>query len=186
MTTDKRPISDDDLRDAIRGETRSPSAEHDETVLQTARFVANGRKAITKRVRDRWPVRVIGVAAAVLLAVGLLRILPVDTWIDDGQSLRNGSVVVSPANGAVLESPPESFSWPAQIGASGYRLVVFDAEASRLWESGRLESTELVTPAALTVALQYDASYLWLVAVEGDVTRRELGPFAFEMAGQEQ
>lgn len=185
--TDKHehPISDDDIRDAIRTTSASPGPGHDARILEAARFAAAGRRAEASRARRRWLIPGLAVAATVVVAVGLWRfVLPGTTVVDDGAALRSGTIAVTPAEGAQLDGIPHRLGWPAQVGARAYRVVVFDTEAEPLWTSADLTSNELAVNEPLAATLRPGSTYLWLVEVDGEVARRELGPFAFHIAGE--
>ncbi|HVR98557.1 MAG TPA: hypothetical protein VMW27_18220 [Thermoanaerobaculia bacterium] len=90
----------------------------------------------------------------------------------------------SPPSDAVLRQPPERFVWPSQPGATGYRLRLFDEEASQLWESPMVEEPGTDLPVAERSDLRPGASYFWVVETEGQVRRRQLGPWWFRLEGR--
>jgi hypothetical protein len=86
-----------------------------------------------------------------------------------------------PSDGAVLASPPARFSWPPQAGASGYRVRLRDDSADLIWESGLGGATSVSLPVEVAAGLRRGTAYLWTVELEGDASRRRLGPFWFEV-----
>lgn len=181
----EHPISDDDIRDAIRATSASPGARHDARILEAARFAAAGHRAEASRARRRWLVPGLAVAAMLIVAVGLWRfVLPGTALVDDGAAIRSGVMAVTPADGAQLDAMPRRLAWPAQVGASAYRVIIFDTDGEPLWTSADLTNNELAVNEPLAAILRPDSTYLWLVEVEGEVARRELGPFAFHIAGE--
>jgi hypothetical protein len=95
--------------------------------------------------------------------------------------MRGGDRVV-PAPDLELTEAPTHLAWPPQAGATGYRVVIFDARAERLWESPLLVGPELDVPPEARAVLRTGATYLWLVEVEGQAARRELGPYRFTLS----
>lgn len=131
---------------------------------------------------SRW----LAIAALVVLAIGVLvlfsggRVAPGGGAGPPG-TVRGGSGVVVPASGARLSDPPASFEWPAQAGAAGYRLRIFDDGARPFWTSGPLTASACRLPDGVAERLAAGRGYSWAVDVEGDVRTRELGPFTFRL-----
>jgi hypothetical protein len=124
----------------------------------------------------------VAAAAVTVLAIGAGVWLFMSPAAPPGDVMRGDSDLVAPAPGSELDQAPARLAWPPQAGAAGYRAVLFDASAERLWESPPLSGTELELPPEARALLRPDATYLWLVEVEGPATRRELGPYRFAVA----
>ena len=173
--------SDDELREAIANVRDRPGELHDARILDAARRAA----AEHRKTRARKTTRLapgLAVAATMLVAVSLTFVWLQEDAIDSS-AVRGGALNVAPLEGAELSGAPPEFSWPAQAGATGYRLIVFDTQANEIWASESLGSPRLATPDDLSRGLVENRTYLWLVEVDGDVVRRELGPFTFSVAG---
>jgi hypothetical protein len=118
----------------------------------------------------------VGAAAAAVAAVALTPLLLRDR--DD--RVRGQGAQTRPADGERLGEPPETLAWPAQPGATGYRVKLFRGDASPLWES---EATAPVAtlPPEVREGLRTGGSWYWTVEALGPVQRRRLGPFWFEL-----
>jgi hypothetical protein len=128
--------------------------------------------------RSRRLVPSLALAATALIAIGAgvwFATLPVETPRDGVRGADDG---VLPAPDGELAATPTRLAWPPQAGATGYRVVIFDARAERLWKSALLGSAELDLPPEARTLLR-SGTYLWLVEVEGQAARRELGPYRF-------
>lgn len=147
---------------------------------------AEARHGPAGRRRMRWP----AVAAAAVVAAGLGVSL---VWLArDSPSTRTDETVrgsapleerVRPVADAVLETPPAHLSWPAQVGATGYRVRLYDETASVLWKGSRVVEPRIVVEDEAQAALVAGGAYFWTVDVEGPVTRSRLGPFWFRIGG---
>lgn len=192
-----RPGSDDCPRDEelaalvvgeIDPEERAQLAEH----IVACRKCAHDYRTLTALHREAgeppvegrsWRWRVVGVAAALIAAVGITLLWfgsPIrDTSMDDVVRGRF-QAGVSPADGAVVSTSP-AFNWPAQVGAVGYRVRLYNEAAEELWASERIESTSTRPPSDQGPELRPGAAYFWTVELEGEVARPLLGPFWFRM-----
>ncbi|MBL8246518.1 MAG: hypothetical protein JNL89_20135 [Rhodanobacteraceae bacterium] len=84
---------------------------------------------------------------------------------------------LAPADGAVLEAPPAQLRWHAQPGVGRYRVRLYDAQASLLWESAELAQPELTLAPGQRETLG-PGHYYWRVEwPEG----AGLGPYHFEV-----
>lgn len=135
--------------------------------------------------RRRWRAG-LAFAAAVLAALGLFRLFaPPGPAQQDGAetALRSAlplAAAVDPPDGAVGPAP-RSLSWPAQVGATGYRVVLFDAAAEPIWESEVSTELSLEVPESIRPSLIAGDAYFWVVRTRGLAERSELGPFWFEV-----
>jgi hypothetical protein len=141
--------------------------------------------------RSRWFRRPsVGLALAAVLALAvvggelLTRAHRVPVPDDSGVRGSSAEPSVSPPPDAVLQQPPERFAWPLQPGATSYRLRLFDEEASLLWESPAVAQPGADFPETESAVLRPGASYFWVVEVEGQVRRRQLGPWWFRVEGR--
>lgn len=136
-----------------------------------------------QRVRGWWA----GLAAAalVVLAVGTLEL-----WRHDlrevgegtaGERVRAAEEQVSPPAGAALPAAPATFRWPPQVGASAYRVTLFDAAAEPLWHSPSTVSATVALPPEVGTSLEPGGAYFWIVDVEGDVRQTRLGPYELRL-----
>lgn len=71
--------------------------------------------------------------------------------------------VVSPPDGASLPQPPEKFSWAPVEGAESYRVVLFDAESTPVWEAKELTRAEAPLPDTARDRLRKGGSFYWKV-----------------------
>jgi hypothetical protein len=80
----------------------------------------------------------------------------------------------------VLAEPPATLAWPAQPGATGYRLKLFRGDASPLWQTEVTEPPASL-PAEIRLGMREGGSWYWTVEAVGPVQRRRQGPFWFEL-----
>jgi hypothetical protein len=116
-------------------------------------------------------------AAAALAAVALVPLLlraPADR-------VRGTADDVRPADGAVLEKAPEALAWPPEPGARAYRVRLFQADASPLWDSGEVTGPPVRLPAEHQGGMRAGGSWYWTVEALGPVQRRRMGPFWFQL-----
>ena len=138
--------------------------------------VATTKKSARSPVRGRW---FLALAAVLIATLGIGFVLssgvrqPVDT-------LRGQASLVRPATGTEVDRAPGSFSWPAEIGATGYQVSVRDTSGETVWLSAWETDPTTALPAAVGEALKA-GTYLWSVEVRGPVERAELGPFSFAL-----
>lgn len=140
------------------------------------------RAADVDRRAASWPRAWLGLAAALVVTVGL-----VGVWqgrffeARPVESVRSvAGAETRPADGVRLESSPRTFAWPRQNGAVSYRLQLLDTQARTLWSASPSTTIEVSLPTEVARDLQPGA-YVWVVDVEGAAARR-LGPFWFEIA----
>lgn len=179
------------LLGALDGPTRQELADHvigcrqcakSFRLLRELHLEAGAKPQVATR--RRWP---IWAAAAVvgLLAVGLplyyfgaLDLTPTR----DRDRLRGPAVSaqeIVPADGAQLTVTPERLAWPAQVGATGYQVRLYDESAEILWQGPEVQQPKSVLPAVVSRTLEPGGAYFWTVRVRGEVTRQRLGPFWF-------
>jgi len=118
-----------------------------------------------------------GLVAALVGAVGLFPLLERGRVGDE----RGGQVAVQPADGIVLEAAPWELRWPPQLGARRYRVKLFGADGTPVWESGPETEPRAVLPPEMRGGLRPGGSWYWTVELEGPVQRRRMGPFWFEV-----
>lgn len=138
-----------------------------------------GREHRRSRGARRWP---LALAATLVVALGGAALW---TRLPDRnagpEAVRGAEARVTPAPGAELARPPESFSWPVRAGATGYRVHWFDAAGEPVWESGWVVEGRCEVPREVASGLP-GGTYLWTVEVRGAAAGAELGPFAFVLA----
>jgi hypothetical protein len=124
-------------------------------------------------------------AAAAVLAMILL---PLFLWLPgdrvEDRTRGETSLDVTPAPESSLPSPPRELSWPAEPGASGYRVRLFDDRAEPLWESARIVEPRIQLPGEAIEAMAAagaGAAFVWIVEVEGASYEDRLGPFWFRV-----
>jgi hypothetical protein len=162
---------EDELRRLIAADTRTSRA-HDDAVLAAARGIAHGRPRRLRRIAPY------AIAASVVLGVTVFLYQPVedDTLRSSNQGLER---LVTPASGSTLVSAPAELRWPAQSGASSYRVTLRDAAANVVWNSAAVTEPRVLlrTPTPLT-----PQTYYWSVEVEGAADSRSLGSFWFRLS----
>ena len=70
---------------------------------------------------------------------------------------------VEPADGSTLTEPPAKLSWAPVDGADGYRVVVYDAESTPLWQAGQLAEAQAALPEELRERLRGGGDFSWRV-----------------------
>ncbi len=104
----------------------------------------------------------LALAAGVALAVGATffwRLAP-------APPARSGGVpalVSSPQDRTRLPAAPSRFAWSAQPDADAYRVELYDADSTLIWESGELERPAADVPAAVAAGLERGRTYYWRV-----------------------
>jgi hypothetical protein len=171
---------EDEIRELIGAVDSATSRAHDDAVLAAARASADGPRPQARggRLRRFIP---FGLAAAfALIAVGLLQRQPQP----DDDTLRSTAAgleqLVTPVNGATLTSIPAELRWPAQNGASNYRVTLRDSSATVIWRSATLPEPRVAFDAATRERLTPQV-YYWSVDAEGAAPTRKLGPFWFRL-----
>ncbi|HEV8268614.1 MAG TPA: hypothetical protein VGR00_10285 [Thermoanaerobaculia bacterium] len=126
---------------------------------------------------------VVALAAALILAAGTAFLVSRDSApppIERGAEVEAWSV--SPRDGAVLSSAPERLVWPAEAGATSYRVSLLDFESTPLWESPPLAEPSVSLPEEIRARLAKGRPHYWRVTVVGEVERRPSPLFRFEIA----
>jgi len=134
------------------------------------------RQMVPQRRLTRWVS--VATAACLVLAIGLGSYLIHDTSPESTLRTAPGDAGIVPADGAVLQAPPEALNWPASDDRR-YRLVVYDSEARRLWTSEPVGSGRIELPEAVRESLSPGLYYWQLRIVETGTVE---GPYAFEVA----
>ncbi len=128
------------------------------------------------RPAPRWlPAWLQALAACLVLALGAA------VWMRPPapEVLRSDSSTaqLAPADGAILESPPAQLHWQAQPGVGRYRVRLYDAQASLLWESAEQAQPALALDPGQREHLR-SGHYYWRVEWPGG---SGLGPYHFEV-----
>lgn len=167
--------------------------------LRLARAVVHGDGDAAPAAAGARPVRAIGerrrfagrtTAALLAAALAAVAVGGLALWRGAASAPRDGAGAVrggegtaaagiEPSPGAVLAAPPGRLAWPAQPGASGYRVRLLDTEGGELWSSAVAGEAAAEPPAE---SLAGAGTYLWVVEVDGPVLRRRLGPYRFRIA----
>ncbi len=137
------------------------------------------REASPAAPRDRRPTRRAWLAGAAAAALGAVVLVPL-LLREGGDRVRGTEGQTRPADGAMLGEPPATLSWPAQPGATGYRLKLFRGDASPLWQTEVTDASASL-PAEVRLGMRAGGSWYWTVEADGPVQRRRQGPFWFEL-----
>ncbi len=130
----------------------------------------------------RW--RALAVAATLVVAIGL----PLAVWRamqrgpEPVPTERRGAaaaITVDPADRAVLNEPPRRLSWSALEGADRYQVVLYDFEATRIWESPPVTTPAVILPDSVRERLPHGQPVYWRVVAHQDVERRQSDVFQF-------
>lgn len=108
-------------------------------------------------------------AAAAALALGAA--LSIGLWLSGGPGSdpsghRGGIEVVDeaqPPDGSVLHAGPRTLTWPASPDADRYRVVLYDAESTPVWESPDSTEPEIELPPDVADRLIPGKAYYWRV-----------------------
>jgi hypothetical protein len=84
------------------------------------------------------------------------------------RGVREARVGIEPPHGAELREPPRRLAWTAREGAVSYRVVLFDAESTPLWESEPTSATEVALPEAARAQLAHGGVFYWRVRSSGE------------------
>lgn len=171
---------DDDLQLRTQAERHAPrpSASHDEIILRAAK--AKASKKNVKRPQRRWLMAGAGLAASVVLAVGLLQIQTTIPPHSD-RSARGTDATVWPSENVELSSPPTELRWSEQAGGSRYQARLHNDAAELLWSSEWVSATRVSVDEQTAALLTTGERYFWIVDVEGSVANNSMGPYWFRI-----
>ena len=156
-----------------------PSTAHDDAVLGAADRIL---RPAPKTHGRRWQVPAALAATVVLgLAIGLPNLQRVEET-PPGNAVRAAQAETAPPSGERLAVLPEQLRWPAEAGATGYRVVLRDATADIVWTSGVLEEPKLPLTGDAAAAVAGLKTCIWSVEAVGPAEPREIGPFWFHLA----
>lgn len=164
------------LKAALHEAAPAPSREHDEAVLTAAARVAAERGN-----RRRWLMPSLGLAATVLLSVGLLQTQILSDKASDNVQRSGETASVFPVDGSTVESSPLEFRWPDMPAASAYRITVFDDAARPLWQSDWSADSTYLPDADQLALLEPGQRYFWLLETQGGSSSGRAGPFWFSI-----
>jgi hypothetical protein len=133
------------------------------------------------RTHRRWTLAAAAAVAVALAGSAALR-LGVEEPRDDTLRGAGGAVRVVPIDGSSLSAAPREVGWEAEAGAVGYRVRLFDATGTLVWQSDPAPSVSRDMPAEVRSRLTPGGSYFWVVDVEGPAGPSRLGPFWFHLA----
>lgn len=128
--------------------------------------------------------RVSAIAATLLVAFGI----SVTVWRagrtdlntqDMERGVHSEMLGIDPSNGSALKEPPRKFSWPAERSAEGYQVILYDQEATSVWESPRLSVSAVEIPEPIRQRLQRGRVYYWRIIFQEGVERRQSEVFQF-------
>ena len=115
------------------------------------------------------------------LAAGLVLVVGAALWLPrpapDVTRGAQTAEALAPADASVLAAPPAQLRWPAQAGVERYRVRLYDAEATLLWERAELTQPVFVIDPAARAQL-VPGHYYWRVEWPGGAG---LGPYHFEV-----
>src|SRR5262245_1795376 len=70
---------------------------------------------------------------------------------------------VVPPDGSVLADPPEKLAWEQAEGADGYRVVLYDAESTPVWDASSSRESRVRIPDEVRERLRKGGSFYWKV-----------------------
>jgi hypothetical protein len=175
-----------------------PWAEEAERVLAprvaptpaASRRFSDSLAAFWQRLNRDSRVRAIAAIVLIIVAGGSLLV-----WQWLRQTTQPGSIErapvlprlsIVPTDKAAVGEPPETFSWSAVEGATGYKVVIFDFQSTTVWESGRLRETSIRLPEPVRQRLLRNRPYYWRVIAEDALEQRQSELFQFTVTGGEQ
>ncbi len=184
------PVDDEDagLRDALARRSVTTSDSHDSAVLLAARDAGRdirGRRGGTATASPGWMrwARPAAIAAALVVAFYFVFDASIQPPAVPDTTVRGiASGDVTPAHRSTLSELPNRFEWPPKAGATGYRVVLRDANAAPVWSTDSLTENSVAVPGELGDQLAAGATYLWTVEIEGASVEDRLGPFWFRVA----
>lgn len=126
------------------------------------------RPAAPRREEARIPSRLAWAAAAGLaMAIGLTA-----TWLlyrraesisSQERGTTESTAAVGPPDGATLADPPAELTWTAVGGAEQYRVVLYDAESTPIWEAAALRQPRAPLSDAVRTQLSRGGDFYWRV-----------------------
>lgn len=129
--------------------------------------------------------RIAAIAASLVLASGITAAVWLGGATDPPAPSDRGAqptgARVEPADGARLASPPGRLAWEPSGAARRYRVVIFDAESTPVWESAEVGEASLALPDDLRARLR-DGRFYWRFTTIGDGGPRESQTFQFDVA----
>jgi hypothetical protein len=143
---------------------------------------ASARSASVRRTRGRSlaAAAVIALAAGVVLWQVLSDPLPVS---DRGEPALTPLVTaVEPTHLQQLPEAPVRLRWSASVSADAYRVLVLDAESTRIWDSGAIVSTTVDLPGDVRDRLARGQPVYWQVTVVSGVDERQSRVFQFSIS----
>jgi hypothetical protein len=173
------------LIESLKPWAERAGAAHPEARPQgAAPIIALGRSGGSRRTAARG----LALAASLVVAAGLALLLwPADPPIEPGPSVLRGEATpaagIRPGDGVRLAGPPERLEWQPVPGASGYEVVLYDAQMTRLWQQPGLAAPLAELPAELRGRLERGRRYYWAVltrteagSLQSPLYRFEIGP----------
>ncbi|MCH9695525.1 MAG: hypothetical protein K0U72_13515 [Gammaproteobacteria bacterium] len=161
--------NDQDILGTVDG---SPSAQHDDTVIDAIERASN-RIQIRRRRRRFLP---LSAAAGVLLAV-VLGILLFPMSEDSIPVLRQTGGEGVPGNYVELAEPPQELLWSA-AGRAPYRVAMYEDNGDLLWQIDGVNEPALAVSLSQRASLATSGTYYWVVTAESGV---ESGPYWFRV-----
>lgn len=116
-------------------------------------------------------------AACLVVAVGLGSFLILDERPETVTRGLPANADITPRDGAVLERAPVAMTWSARDDQR-YRVILYDAQAVRLWAGEPVEAGRVELPEAVRESLEPSVYYWQLQIVETGTLQ---GPYAFEV-----
>lgn len=198
-------LDDETLERAARGRLkrgeRSDVADHLVSCSQCSRAV-HALRALSSWARDaeagvraaRLPrvaplarrpvVRIVALAAMLMIAAGLAAL-----WQAGGRpttTTQRGvgqmGMAVEPIDGAVTNVVPVRLAWTPESRDVLYRVAVYDAESTLLWQSELTSGVEVELPSAVRLKLAIPGRYYWRVLGVSGVVERSGPLLRFDVA----
>jgi hypothetical protein len=85
----------------------------------------------------------------------------------------------APPDGATLQEAPFDLSWTASSDATGYTVMLYDAESTPIWESESLTVPRVVVPPEVRAEIVPGAVYSWRVISVVGGEGRQSPPYRF-------
>lgn len=111
-------------------------------------------------------------AALIVLAAGGVTLWrTVSPLPASDRGLGSATLSVQPADRAVLSSPPDVLAWSEVPGAERYEVILYDFEATPLWQSPSVADPRVRLPADVQQGLRPDRPYYWRIIVSAGIDR---------------
>ena len=128
------------------------------------------------------PLRALVVSMFVIVAVTSIIIwqtVGVETPRSTERSRVSLELSVEPADQAQLSEPPRTLKWSVIDQAISYRVAIYDYRSTPVWESARINQTEIEIPETVRSLIEPNQPYYWRVIAEDALEQRHSDLFQF-------